>query len=112
MIEHLLAKRLSGSGKLVNKKGLGKVSKRLWVLEMRSPRKSDPPSTRAKANFAFPHHFGLTFFAFLREKMNFLSSEPPFPYIKGVYLDYYGLREAPFSITPNPRFLFYSAKHR
>jgi general secretion pathway protein A len=29
-----------------------------------------------------------------------------------VYLDYYGLREPPFNITPNPRFLFYSAKHR
>jgi general secretion pathway protein A len=27
-------------------------------------------------------------------------------------LEYYGLKEAPFSITPNPRFLFYSAKHR
>src|SRR5260370_7345775 len=30
----------------------------------------------------------------------------------GVYLDYYGLKEAPFDITPNPRFLFYSSKHR
>jgi general secretion pathway protein A len=29
-----------------------------------------------------------------------------------VYLEYYGLTEPPFSITPNPRFLFYSAKHR
>jgi general secretion pathway protein A len=29
-----------------------------------------------------------------------------------VYLDYYGLTEAPFDITPNPRFLFYSTKHR
>ena len=29
-----------------------------------------------------------------------------------MYLDYYGLKEAPFSITPNPRFLFYSARHR
>ena len=29
-----------------------------------------------------------------------------------MYLDYYGLSEAPFDITPNPRFLFYSAKHR
>jgi general secretion pathway protein A len=27
-------------------------------------------------------------------------------------LDYYGLKEAPFNITPNPRFLFFSAKHR
>src|SRR5580693_5372287 len=30
----------------------------------------------------------------------------------GVYLDYYGLKEPPFNITPNPRFLFFSAKHR
>jgi general secretion pathway protein A len=29
-----------------------------------------------------------------------------------VYLDYYHLKEMPFDITPNPRFLFYSAKHR
>jgi general secretion pathway protein A len=27
-------------------------------------------------------------------------------------LEYYGLREPPFTITPNPRFLFFSAKHR
>lgn len=29
-----------------------------------------------------------------------------------VYLDYYGLKQAPFDITPNPRFLFFSPKHR
>ncbi len=29
-----------------------------------------------------------------------------------MYLDYYGLSEPPFDITPNPRFLFYSPKHR
>jgi len=29
-----------------------------------------------------------------------------------VYLEYYGLTDPPFDITPNPRFLFYSAKHR
>src|SRR5436190_22656487 len=29
-----------------------------------------------------------------------------------VYLDYYSLTEPPFDITPNPRFLFYSPKHR
>ena len=29
-----------------------------------------------------------------------------------VYLDYYGLTESPFDISPNPRFLFYSPKHR
>src|SRR5271166_6507584 len=30
----------------------------------------------------------------------------------GVYLEYYGLTEPPFTITPNPRFLFFSGKHR
>lgn len=29
-----------------------------------------------------------------------------------VYLKYYGLKEPPFDLTPNPRFLFFSAKHR
>jgi general secretion pathway protein A len=29
-----------------------------------------------------------------------------------VYLEYYGLKQAPFDLTPNPRFLFHSAKHR
>ena len=29
-----------------------------------------------------------------------------------MYLEYYGLTEPPFDLTPNPRFLFYSAKHR
>lgn len=29
-----------------------------------------------------------------------------------MYLDYYGLTEPPFDLTPNPRFLFFSAKHR
>jgi general secretion pathway protein A len=29
-----------------------------------------------------------------------------------VYLEFYGLTEPPFSITPNPRFIFYSARHR
>lgn len=29
-----------------------------------------------------------------------------------MYLEYYGLKEPPFDITPNPRFLFYSVKHR
>ena len=29
-----------------------------------------------------------------------------------MYLDYYGLTQAPFDITPNPRFLFHSTKHR
>ncbi len=29
-----------------------------------------------------------------------------------MYLEYYGLSEPPFAITPNPRFLFYSGKHR
>jgi len=29
-----------------------------------------------------------------------------------VYLEFYGLKQAPFDITPNPRFLFHSRKHR
>jgi general secretion pathway protein A len=29
-----------------------------------------------------------------------------------VYLDYYQLREPPFNITPDPRFLYFSTKHR
>lgn len=29
-----------------------------------------------------------------------------------MYLEYYGLSEPPFDITPNPRFLFFSPKHR
>jgi general secretion pathway protein A len=29
-----------------------------------------------------------------------------------VYLDYFGLTEPPFDLTPNPRFLFFSGKHR
>ncbi|MGA3179397.1 MAG: AAA family ATPase [Verrucomicrobiota bacterium] len=29
-----------------------------------------------------------------------------------MYLDYYRLKEPPFNITPNPRFLFFSARHR
>jgi general secretion pathway protein A len=33
-------------------------------------------------------------------------------YEERVYLEYYGLKEPPFNITPNPRFLFFSAKHR
>ena len=33
-------------------------------------------------------------------------------YVTLVYLDFYGLKEPPFNITPNPRYLFYSAKHR
>lgn len=29
-----------------------------------------------------------------------------------MYLDFYQLKEAPFNVTPDPRFLFYSAHHR
>jgi general secretion pathway protein A len=29
-----------------------------------------------------------------------------------VYLEFYGLKQAPFDITPNPHFLFHSNKHR
>src|SRR5262249_19309407 len=36
--------------------------------------------------------------------------DPPAPGL--VYNAYYGLREAPFQITPDPRFLFFSDQHR
>ena len=42
----------------------------------------------------------------------FLFSTAPLQYILVVYREYYGLTEAPFDITPNPHFLFFSAKHR
>src|SRR5690242_15351971 len=42
----------------------------------------------------------------------FLFNRASFLLKKAVYLQYYGLSEPPFDITPNPRFLFYSAKHR
>ncbi|MEZ5312532.1 MAG: hypothetical protein R2862_02225 [Thermoanaerobaculia bacterium] len=29
-----------------------------------------------------------------------------------MYFDFYGFREAPFNITPDPRFLYFSARHR
>lgn len=29
-----------------------------------------------------------------------------------MYLDYFSLREAPFAITPDPRFVFLSERHR
>lgn len=29
-----------------------------------------------------------------------------------MYLEFYGLTEPPFDLTPNPKFLFYTAKHR
>src|SRR5690606_36618796 len=29
-----------------------------------------------------------------------------------MYLEHYGLKEAPFSITPDPRFVFLSERHR
>src|SRR4029078_843245 len=29
-----------------------------------------------------------------------------------MYLEYYGLREPPFSITPDPRYVFLSERHR
>ncbi|HIG31100.1 MAG TPA: AAA family ATPase [Verrucomicrobiales bacterium] len=29
-----------------------------------------------------------------------------------MYLEYYGLTEAPFNLTPNPRFLYFSVQHR
>ncbi len=29
-----------------------------------------------------------------------------------MYLEFYGLKQPPFDLTPNPRFLFHSGKHR
>ena len=29
-----------------------------------------------------------------------------------MYLEFYGLKQAPFDLTPNPHFLFHSGKHR
>jgi general secretion pathway protein A len=40
------------------------------------------------------------------------SAWPDFCYHSHVYLEFYGLSQAPFDITPNPRFLFHSSKHR
>jgi general secretion pathway protein A len=42
----------------------------------------------------------------------FVSRQPVFCYKPVVYLEYYGLRQAPFDITPNPQLLFHSTKHR
>ncbi len=36
----------------------------------------------------------------------------PIALLTAVYLAFYGLTEPPFNITPNPRYLFYSGKHR
>ncbi|HKB70536.1 MAG TPA: AAA family ATPase [Thermoanaerobaculia bacterium] len=41
--------------------------------------------------------------------MSTLEKAAPAP---GIYNDYYGFREAPFNITPDPRFLFFSDRHR
>src|SRR5437868_11506395 len=34
------------------------------------------------------------------------------PRRSGVYLNFFGLREQPFGVTPDPRFLYLSAAHR
>ena len=41
-----------------------------------------------------------------------MASPRRFCYKRSVYLEFYGLRQGPFDITPNPRFLFHSTKHR
>jgi general secretion pathway protein A len=41
-----------------------------------------------------------------------LASRRLFCYKRGVYLKFYELTLPPFDLTPNPRFLFHSAKHR
>ncbi len=45
-------------------------------------------------------------------QFSFACPRPHFCYKNRVYLQYYGLTAAPFDLTPNPRFLFYTAKHR
>lgn len=44
--------------------------------------------------------------------VNYLFAPLNLRYSFPMYLEYYGLAEPPFTITPNPRFLFFSAKHR
>lgn len=39
-------------------------------------------------------------------------SSPPRRRPSAMYNDFYGFREAPFNITPDPRFLFFSARHQ
>ena len=29
-----------------------------------------------------------------------------------MYLDFYGFKEKPFTLSPNPKFLFYSGEHK
>ena len=41
--------------------------------------------------------------------MSIADAAPP---ATGIYNDYYGFRESPFNITPDPRFLFFSQRHR
>src|SRR5271170_245270 len=48
----------------------------------------------------------------LRAANRFFIGWPDFCYKPVVYLEFYGLKQAPFDITPNPRFLFHSTKHR
>jgi general secretion pathway protein A len=42
----------------------------------------------------------------------FFSSGLQFANRCNVYLEYYGLTEPPFDLTPNPRFLYFTGKHR
>lgn len=45
-------------------------------------------------------------------RINAVVSTEPVPAPAGIYNAYYGFREAPFNITPDPRFLFFSRRHR
>jgi general secretion pathway protein A len=45
------------------------------------------------------------------DKLQCRSAPSPFPLLP-MYLAHYGLREPPFSITPDPRFVFLSERHR
>ena len=65
----------------------------------------DPPSGRTiHRNLSFlPNRFG---------SANQIVPEVHGNFAPGMYLEHYGFREPPFNITPDPRFLYYSARHR
>ena len=41
-----------------------------------------------------------------------MAAQRPTLQVPGMYLEHYGLKEPPFSITPDPRFVFLSERHR
>ena len=46
------------------------------------------------------------------EKRDTVAVAPAYSKLRGMYLQHYGLAEPPFSITPDPRFVFLSERHR